>query len=252
MQNQILKANNLCKDFSGQGINQKVLENLDLEIYEKDFTVIMGPSGAGKSTLLYALSGMDRPTSGKINFSSSEISGYSEDKLAKFRRKNCGFVFQQVFLMDNMSLMDNVLTSGRLVGNDKKAKSEKAKDLFEQVGISENLWKKFPNQISGGEAQRVGIVRALINEPAVVFADEPTGALHSSAGLAVLDVLSEINRNGQSIVMVTHDLNSACRGSRIIYLKDGMIYGELQLGFYDGDSEERREALRKFLAGMGW
>ena len=252
MQNQILKTKGLSKTFAGQGEAQNILENLDLEIYEKDFTVIMGPSGAGKSTLLYALSGMDKPTSGRIYFDDKEISKYSEDKLAVFRRKNCGFVFQQVFLMDNMSLMDNALASGRLLVNNKKELAASAKNLFNQVGISEKIWRKFPNQISGGEAQRAGIVRSLINNPKVVFADEPTGALHSAAGLAVLDVLTDINRSGQSIVMVTHDLNSACRGNRILYLRDGAICGELKLGFYECDNAERRETLRTFLAGMGW
>ena len=252
MRTAILTTKKLCKTFSNGGLQQHVLKNLDLEIFEGDFTVIMGPSGAGKSTLLYALSGMDKPTLGQIFFSGSDISGHNNDQLAVFRRKNCGFVFQQIYLMDNMSVMDNVLASGLLVSKKKKELNEQAQDLFKQVGLSKEIWSKFPNQISGGEAQRAGIVRALINRPKVVFADEPTGSLNSSSGTAVLDMLSQVNQNGQSIVMVTHDLKSAARGNRVIYLKDGAICGECILGNYIDSDEPRQNKLRSFLMEMGW
>lgn len=252
MHTAIITTQKLSKSFSSDGLQQHVLKNLDLEIYEEDFTVIMGPSGAGKSTLLYALSGMDKPSLGQIAFNGEEISGYSADKLAVFRRRHCGFVFQQVFLIDSMSLMDNVVASGRLVQKSRKEVALQARNLFEQVGIEETLWKKFPGQVSGGEAQRAGIVRALINNPSVVFADEPTGALNSSAGAAVLDVLTAVHKNGQSVVMVTHDTTSALRGNRIIYLKDGTVCGELDLGTYTGEDEARRTTLHGFLSEMGW
>jgi len=252
MTQNIITTNKLCKTFSTGGLQQHVLRNLDLEIREGDFTVIMGVSGAGKSTLLYALSGMDTPSLGDITFGDEKISGKSSDKLALFRRKNCGFVFQQIYLCDNMSLMDNVMASGLLVSKNRKQIAAKAKLLFEQVGLSEQDWRKFPAQLSGGEAQRGAIVRALINDPAILFADEPTGALNSASGEAVLNLLTEANHSGQSIVMVTHDLKSALRGSRIVYLKDGVVCGECKLGEYQGEDEARKEKLRKFLTEMGW
>jgi putative ABC transport system ATP-binding protein len=252
MQNAIIKTNKLCKTFSSGGLQQHVLKNLDLEIYEGDFTVIMGPSGAGKSTLLYALSGMDKPTLGEISFAGREISGLSGDGLAIFRRDNCGFVFQQMYLLDNMSILDNIMVCGLLVSKNRKAVAERAKELLKRLNLEEITWYKFPLQVSGGEAQRVGIARALINNPKIVFADEPTGALNSANGKAVLDALSEVNGQGQSVVMVTHDLRSARRGNRIIYLQDGVIKGECILGAYEENHQERHGKLNAFLSEMGW
>ena len=254
MQQQILlKTEKLCKTFSNGGQQQHVLKNIDLELYKGDFTVIMGASGAGKSTLLYALSGMDTPSLGKITFGDKVISDLSQDGLAVFRRDHCGFVFQQIYLIDGMSVMDNVLSAGLLINKDKKAVVSRAKELLAAVDISEETQKKFPTQISGGEAQRVGIVRALINSPEILFADEPTGALNSKTGLDVLDTLTKFNEQGQSVVMVTHDMRSARRGSRILYLKDGMILGECDLGKYAmQDDSARQEKLASFLAEMGW
>ncbi|MDE6408432.1 MAG: ABC transporter ATP-binding protein [Anaeroplasmataceae bacterium] len=248
----VLKTEKLCKTFSNGGVQQHVLKNIDLELYQGDFTVIMGASGAGKSTLLYALSGMDTPTLGTIWFKEDEISKLSQDKLAVFRRDHCGFVFQQIYLIETMSVMDNVLSAGLLVTKDKKALIQRAKDLFQAVDISEETQKKFPSQLSGGEAQRVGIVRALINNPEIVFADEPTGALNSKTGVDVLDTLTQVNDKGQSIVMVTHDMRSARRGNRILYLKDGVILGECDLGKYEHGNTERHEKLASFLKQMGW
>ena len=212
----------------------------------------MGASGAGKSTLLYALSGMDTPSLGKITFGDKVISDYSQDELAVFRREHCGFVFQQIYLLEGMSVMDNVLAAGLLVNQDKKALLEKARALFDAVGISGETQKKFPAQISGGEAQRAGIVRALINRPEILFADEPTGALNSQTGLDVLDTLTAFHEQGQSVVMVTHDMRSARRGNRILYLKDGVILGECGLGKYRHGDRARHEKLAAFLSEMGW
>ena len=248
----VITTNKLCKTFSAGGLQQHVLRNLDLEIRKGDFTVIMGASGAGKSTLLYALSGMDTPTLGEITFGSEKLSKKSSDKLALFRRKNCGFVFQQIYLCDNMSLMDNVMAGGLLASKNRKQVAARAKELFGRVGLSEQDLRKFPAQLSGGEAQRGAIVRALINSPAIVFADEPTGALNSANGDAVLDLLTQANRDGQSMVMVTHDLKSACRGNRVLYLKDGVICGECDLGSYEGENQARKQNLRGFLTEMGW
>jgi putative ABC transport system ATP-binding protein len=248
----LLETEKLSKSFSNGGTMQHVLKNIDLQLYRGDFTVIMGASGAGKSTLLYALSGMDTPTLGTITFGKKVISDLNSDGLALFRRAHCGFVFQQIYLIDGMSVMDNVLSAGLLVSRDKKALVTKAKALFAAVDISEETQKKFPAQLSGGEAQRVGIVRALINSPEIVFADEPTGALNSKTGLDVLDTLTGFHEQGQSVVMVTHDMRSACRGNRILYLKDGMILGECDLGRYSHSDIQRHEKLSAFLKEMGW
>ena len=250
--NEIIKTQKLCKTFSNGGVQQHVLRNVDLSIYEGDFTVIMGASGAGKSTLLYALSGMDKPSLGDIDFAGKNITKGTPDELAVFRRKNCGFVFQQTYLVDSMSVLDNVLAAALLVEKNKKKAAAKAKEVLKSVDIEESLWNKFPTQISGGEAQRVGIARALINDPKLVFADEPTGALNSTTGKDVLDVLTKANEKGQSIVMVTHDITSARRGNRILYVKDGEIAGECQLGKYVSGDKERHLKLRDFLGGMGW
>ena len=252
MKETLLRTEKLSKSFSNGGTMQHVLKNIDLQLYKGDFTVIMGASGAGKSTLLYALSGMDTPTLGKITFADQVISGLSQDGLAVFRRDHCGFVFQQIYLIDGMSVMDNVLSAGLLVNKDKKALVAKAKQLFKAVDISEETQKKFPTQISGGEAQRVGIVRALINSPEILFADEPTGALNSKTGLDVLNTLTRFNEQGQSVVMVTHDMRSARRGNRILYLEDGVILGECNLGRYSHGDAQRHEKLSAFLNDRGW
>lgn len=252
MQEKIISVKKLVKSFSTGATKQTIINKLDLDIYKNDFTIIMGSSGAGKSTLLYSLSGMDKADSGSIKFNNEDICKMNNDELAVFRRKNCGFVFQQIYLLDKMSLMDNVLTSGLLVENNKKEIIKRAKYLFKKVNIPEITYKKNMNQVSGGECQRAGIVRAVINNPTVLFADEPTGALNSENSTAVLDVLTELNNDGQSIIMVTHDKKSALRGNRIIYLKDGKIYGELTLSKYEENDKKRNELLDKFLKEMGW
>ena len=248
----IVRTDKLSKSFSVGGKQQHVIKNLDLEIYKGDFTVIIGSSGAGKSTLLYMLSGMDKPSLGRINYCGEDITDMCDDKLAVFRRKHCGFVFQQIHLVDSMSVMDNVISTGMLTGQKQKELKAKAMELFVKMGISEELTRKFPAQLSGGEAQRSAMVRALINDPDIVFADEPTGALNSAGVKSVLDVLTNINNAGQSVVMVTHDIKSVRRGNRIIYLQDGGIMGECELGKYVSGDKQRHEKVRKFLEGMGW
>lgn len=252
MKEKIISAKNLMKSFGNGSTKQVIIDKLNLDIYANDFTIIMGSSGAGKSTLMYLLSGMDKATSGSIEFNGKDICKMNNDELAVFRRKNCGFVFQQIYLLDKMSLMDNVLTSGLLVSNNKKEIVKRAKELFASVNIPEITYKKNMNQISGGECQRAGIVRAAINNPTVIFADEPTGALNSENSNSVLDVFTKLNNNGQSIIMVTHDKKSALRGNRVIYLKDGKIFGELSLKKYKENDKERIDVLDKFLKEMGW
>ena len=248
----VIKASKLKKSFKTGDTEQTIFENLDLNIYKGDFTVIMGSSGAGKSTLMYSLSGMDRPTSGEVIFNEKKITKLSDDKLAVFRRKNCGFVFQQIYLLDKMSLMDNVLTASALTKESKKDSVRRAKELFTLVNIPPVTQKKFPSQVSGGEAQRAGIVRAVINKPEVLFADEPTGALNSNNSLKVLDVFSKLHSEGQSIIMVTHDKKTALRGNRVLYVRDGKVFGECDLGIYTEDCTDRETKLNNFLTEMGW
>ncbi|MCR5529245.1 MAG: ABC transporter ATP-binding protein [Saccharofermentans sp.] len=249
----ILRTEKLCKTFSNDGTQQHVIKNLDLSIESGDFTVIMGASGSGKSTLLYALAGMDKPSMGKVFFGEEDISSYSNDQLAMFRRRNCGFVFQSIYLLENMNVIDNILTGALVVQKNSPALVSRVKTLLGRVGIGEELWKKYPNQLSGGECQRVGIVRAVVNEPRVLFADEPTGALDSSSGQAVLDVFTSLHNDGQSIVMVTHDIKTALRGNRVIYLRDGSVVGEYKMPLYGTDDVvARRDSLQAFLNEMGW
>ena len=232
---------------------QHVIKNLDLEIREGDFTVIMGSSGSGKSTLLYALSGMERPSMGKVFFGDTEIQDYSNDELAVFRRGNCGFVFQSIYLLENQTVLDNVLTGALIVSKNSPELVNRAKELLAKTGLNEEDLKKYPSQLSGGEAQRVGIVRAVINDPKILFADEPTGQLNSSSGSDVLDIFTDIHKRGQSIVMVTHDLKTALRGTRVLYLRDGGIVGDYDMPVYGTDDiKERRNGLTAFLEEMGW
>ena len=249
----ILRTEKLCKSFSNGGVQQHVIRNLDLEITEGDFTVIMGSSGSGKSTLLYALSGMDKPSMGKVFFGDEEIQDYTNDQLAIFRRGNCGFVFQSVYLLENQTVLDNVMTGALIVQKNSRKLVDKAKELLKKVGLDEEDWKKYPNQLSGGESQRVGIVRAIINDPKILFADEPTGALNSASSNDVLDIFTDVHKKGQSIVMVTHDIKTALRGTRVIYLRDGGIVGDHKMVPYgQDDTKERRAKLSDFLEKMGW
>lgn len=253
MKKTILQAEKLCKSFANEGTQNHVLDNVDLEIYEGDFTIIMGSSGSGKSTLLYSLSGMDTPTSGKVTYKDSEITGLSEKKLAAFRSMEFGFVFQQVHLVSNLSLLENVLVPGYM--DRQKTKEEvkqRAHALLSQMNI-ENAEGRLPSQVSGGEAQRAAIARAVINEPGILFADEPTGALNRKNTQDVLTLLTDINRNGQSILMVTHDVRAALRGNRLLYLEDGKICGEMELPVFDEKDIKNREIqVNAWLSSMHW
>ncbi|MCR5061398.1 MAG: ABC transporter ATP-binding protein [Saccharofermentans sp.] len=250
MKKVILEAVDLCKTYSNESVQQHVIKNLNLKIYEGDFTVIMGNSGSGKSTLLYSLSGMDRPTLGSIRYGNEDISKYSNDKLAVFRRNHCGFVFQQNYLNDTMSALDNVMVSGLLLTKDRRELAKRAKDLLNKVEITEQDWKKFPTMLSGGQQQRVAVVRGVINRPEILFADEPTGALNSQNTENVLDILTDLNDQGQSIVMVTHSVKAAERGNRVLYIADGIVKDEIDLSDVTGEARHRK--LKDFLAGMGW
>lgn len=252
MKNTIIKTELLCKSFVSDGEVNNVIKNLDLELYEGDFTIIMGSSGSGKSTLLYSLSGMDEITTGCVFFEGNNISRLKEKQISSLRKEKIGFVFQGINLIPNLTVYENVLSPTYKTKSDRKAIDARIDVLLETMELTTQK-KKFPNQMSGGQKQKAAICRALINNPKVLFADEPTGSLNSSQGESVLDIFSSINKDGQSVVMVTHDLKAALRGNRIIYLKDGRIDGDLQLDDYDEKtSDEREETVYKFLKKKGW
>jgi len=248
----ILKAFDVYKNFKNENEKTCVLNNMNIEIYEGDFTVIMGSSGAGKSTLLYALSGMDKITGGKIEYRNKEISKYGEKEMSELRRKDFGFIFQQSNLISNLTLYENICVSGFIGNKNEKEVIKNAEELIKRLNI-ENAKDRFPSQVSGGEAQRTAVARALINKPDIIFADEPTGALNKANSIEVLNILSEINKNGQSILMVTHDLRCAVRGNRVLYMEDGKIIDELQLDIYNQEDIKKREKkINNWLSFLRW
>ncbi len=253
MKNTILSAKGLCKSFAHNGGQIHILSHVDLELYEGDFTVIMGASGSGKSTLLYALSGMDRATAGQVVYDGEDLVKMNEKGLAGLRHTDFGFIFQQMHLVSNLSLLENIAVPGYL-NKDKSAAQvkERAEKLLEQMGIS-HIKAHLPSQVSGGEQQRCAIARAVINEPKLLFADEPTGALNRKNTTEVLNLLTELNESGQSILMVTHDMRAALRASRILYIADGKIIGELTLPPYALNEEKSRETqVSAWLNSMEW
>lgn len=253
MKETILAAKGLCKSFAHNGGQVHILSNIDMELYKGDFTVVMGASGSGKSTLLYALSGMDRATAGEVTYNNENIAAAPEKRLAALRHKDFGFVFQQMHLVSNLTLFENVAVSGYL--NKERTAAEvnaRTDELLEKMSIS-HIKTHLPSQVSGGEQQRCAIARAVVNEPALLFADEPTGALNRRNTIEVLDLMTELNRNGQSILMVTHDTRAALRASRILYIEDGKIIGELTLPPYDSAEEKSRETqVGAWLSSMHW
>jgi len=245
-----LRAKQLSKIYEKSKENEvKAVDDIDVEIHQGEFTMIMGNSGSGKSTLLYMLSGLDEPSSGEVYINACRIDQLSEKKLAKFRREKIGFVFQGINLVPNLSLMENVLVSGYLSNKSRKEVETTADQLFERINLSEQK-HRLPAQVSGGQQQRAAIVRALINSPSVLFADEPTGSLNHIQGKAVIDTLKDFNAKGQTVVMVTHDMKLACNGSRVIYLMDGKIKGEMRFTKFDINARETE--LYKWLLEMGW
>lgn len=253
MQEVILSAKDVCKSFAHNGGQAHVLSHVDIDIYEKDFTVIMGASGSGKSTLLYALSGMDKATSGSVMYQGKDIVKMKEKELSSLRHTDFGFVFQQMHLVSNLSLFENVAVPGYL--NNKKSKAEvdaRTNELLDRMDL-DKIKSHLPSQASGGEQQRCAIARAVINEPKLLFADEPTGALNRKNTKEVLELLSDLNKQGQSVLMVTHDLKAALRGNRILYIADGNIVGDLRLAPYSKEDEASREAqVNAWLSSMEW
>lgn len=241
MKHTILSAKGLCKSFAHNGGQLHVLSHVDLDLYEGDFTVIMGASGSGKSTLLYALSGMDRATAGEILYNDRDLVKMKEKELAKLRYTDFGFIFQQMHLVSNLTLFENVAVPGYLNKNHSaKEVRQRSDELLEQMSVS-HIKTHLPAQVSGGEQQRCAVARAVVNSPRLLFADEPTGALNRKNTTDVLNLLTELNHDGQSILMVTHDMRAALRANRILYLEDGKIVGELTLPPYHPEEEKSRE-----------
>lgn len=252
MKKAIIKTSDLGKTYISDGEQFHAIKNISMEIYEGEFTVIMGSSGSGKSTLLYLLSGMDGITAGSVSFMDNPIGSFKERDMAIFRRKNIGFVFQAINLVPNLSIIENICLPGYLVNNNKKKVDEQAGRLMDRLEIGQ-LAKRLPARVSGGQQQRTAIARALINSPSVLFADEPTGSLNSQQGINVLDVLTEINHEGQTVVMVTHDFRAACRADRILFLRDGRIDGDMRLPRYSPEQLETREKqVFAYLTEKGW
>ncbi len=253
MKEVLLSASNLCKSYKHNGNTVNIISDASLEIYEGDFTVVMGSSGSGKSTMMYVLSGMDRASSGEVIYNGMDISKMSERKLAKLRSEEFGYVFQQIHLVSNLSIFENVAVPGYLAKISSVSKvKDYATNLIEKMGISQ-IKSQLPSQCSGGEQQRCAIARALINAPHLLFADEPTGALNRRNTTEVLNLLTECNRDGQSILMVTHDMRAALRADRILYIEDGKIKGELSLPKYKSEDEKDREKeVAAWLDSLDW
>lgn len=248
----MIKAVDVCKTFN-HAQKQYVLEHINLDIYDNDFTVIMGPSGAGKSTLLYALSGMDQVSQGDILYKNQSIVHMNESQLTHLRSKEFGFVFQQTHLVSYLTLYENVLVAGYTnYQNDNQQVLQRANALLETMNVA-HVKDHLPSQVSGGEAQRAAIARAMINQPGILFADEPTGALNKLNSEQVLDLMSEVYDSGQSILMVTHDIRAALRGTRLIYIEDGKIAGEKRLSPYYKENVKQREVdIQEWLTSMEW
>ncbi|WP_342552006.1 ABC transporter ATP-binding protein [Paenibacillus sp. FSL R7-0652] len=236
----LIKTVDLCKTYSSGNEQFLAAKSINLEVYKGDFTVIMGSSGSGKSTLLYLLSGLDGITSGEVIFKGQRIDEYSEKEITDFRSNKIGYVYQSINLIPDFSLIENVAFPGYVAGRSKKDVNKQALDLLNRIGIGAQA-ERLPSQVSGGQQQRAAIARALINSPEVIFADEPTGALSQEQGAVILDLLTEMNQNAQSIVMVTHDIKAACRADRLVLVKDGTIEGILELGKYSPDEMKARE-----------
>ena len=233
---------------------EQILHGISFDMEQGELLAVMGPSGSGKSTLLYNVAGMDRPTAGEVWLRDTEITGLSEDEKAALRLRRMGFVFQQINMMPNLNILDNILLPAFHANRGRQKKSGlrlRARDLMEKMSIS-GLEQRRITEVSGGQLQRACICRSMMNRPEILFADEPTGALNSKTGLDVLDTLTKFNGQGVSVVMVTHDMRSARRGNRILYLKDGVILGECILGTYVHGDTARHEKLAAFLTEMGW
>ena len=251
-----LVVKDLCKTYISNKRSNNVLKNINIVINEGEMVAVMGPSGSGKSTLLYTVSGMDKMTAGKVMFFNHEIDTLNANQLSDFRLKEMGFIFQQMHMLKNLNIYDNIILPAYQVTKGKHARTEvneKAVGLMNKMGISE-IGGQGVNEVSGGQLQRACICRSLINSPRMIFADEPTGALNQQNSKGVMNELIRINREGATIMLVTHDMKVAAKSDRIIYIEDGMIKGELANGKYTDESEERAREHKatNWLMEMGW
>jgi putative ABC transport system ATP-binding protein len=235
----VLDAQGLTKSFDGH----TVLHGLDLRIREGEYVSVMGPSGSGKSTLLYNISGMDEMTSGSVVFDGQDLATLNQKQLARLRLTTMGFIFQHVYLLKNLCLLDNVVLPAYLAGLAPRDElTDRAMELMERTGVAD-LADRDVSEASGGQLQRIGICRALINQPRILLGDEPTGALDSTAASEIMDILGELNNEGTTIMLVTHDAKVAARTTRILYMVDGRIVGDREQGRYDGSDLDDRPAV---------
>lgn len=232
----ILEVNNLRKIYTTRfgGAKVQALSNVSFTVEEGEFVAIMGESGSGKTTLLNILAALDKPTSGEVSLRGKKLSSVKDKDIAKFRRDNLGFVFQDFNLLDNFSLEDNIFLPLVLAGEKYPVMHQKIIPLAEELGIKD-LLKKYPYEVSGGQKQRAAVARALITNPDLILADEPTGALDSRAADELLDLFEKINASGQTILMVTHSVKAASCAGRVLFIKDGEVFHQIYRGNHTGD-----------------
>lgn len=255
--NQLI-VKDLCKTYIVNKRQNNVLRNINLTVTEGEMVAIMGPSGSGKSTLLYTVSGMDSATAGKVTFFGKEIEALSIKEMSRIRLTEMGFIFQQMYMLKNLTIYDNIILPAYQAneGRNKKSRieiNERAKELMRKLGIIE-IAENDITEVSGGQLQRACICRSLINEPKMIFADEPTGALNHQNSKEVMKELNRINAEGTTVMLVTHDSKVAAKSDRVLYIEDGSIKGELQLGKFkeEGEARNRERKLSGWLLEMGW
>lgn len=249
----MLESRELTKTYYSTDPPSQVITGVDLTVGRGEFLVVMGASGSGKSTLLYNISGMDRPTGGSVSLEGRDLTSLSDKEMSRVRLTRMGFIFQQAYFLANLSIRDNILLPAlKAAPREKDAAIARVDALLERFGIA-HVEQHGITQVSGGQLQRAAICRALACEPAVLFADEPTGALNSSMSTEVMDALTDVHREGTTIVMVTHDPACAARGDRVIYLRDGLLVDTRELGTWSAEESSRREdALYAWLREMGF
>ncbi len=237
----ILQVKHLKKIYTTRfgGAQVQALSDVNFSVEAGEYVAIMGESGSGKTTLLNILAALDRPTDGEVLLNGNSLGAIRERDLAAFRRTHLGFVFQDFNLLDTFSLQDNIFLPLVLAGEDYQSMSRKLRPIAEELGIAE-LLKKYPYEVSGGQKQRVAVARALITEPEIILADEPTGALDSKASDSLLRLFAEINARGQTIVMVTHSVKAASHAGRVLFLRDGQVYHQLYRGEESQEAQFRR------------